>query len=361
MLKNTIIMLTASLPILAAADEASDSGQYCCPLLPPEPVESCQLPVGYFYPAQYAIRNCGVDLTVAGEFLYWEINEDDVESVGTKLSGTFAGDPNTLVTDFTLLSHQQKYRPGFKIAAGIGFPCFDNWVFDVEYTWFNHRTTNTFNAPGPFEFIETKFVPVAYGVASSALKSERRMNLNFLFGTVGKSFYLSQRLIVKTTVGLKSWWAEEHNNLFFNTFAGQVGTQFTKSGLWGIGPYVTAQIRALLWGGIYIQGKAGVWTTYTRLNKYRVDTNFPAVAGAGFPGFRDVETQDSSPWTVRMFYEGGVGLGWGTYFCNCGYHLDFVVGYDMMTNYVQHYALSVGLANKAFYSQGLSVRAQLDF
>ena len=97
MLKNTIIMLTASLPILAAADEASDSGQYCCPLLPPEPVESCQLPVGYFYPAQYAIRNCGVDLTVAGEFLYWEINEDDIESVGTKLSGTFAGDPNTLV------------------------------------------------------------------------------------------------------------------------------------------------------------------------------------------------------------------------------------------------------------------------
>lgn len=351
-------MMTA-LPLLAVADEPLDEQPFC--LLPPDPIESCQIPSGYFYPAQYSIRNCGVMFNVASEFLYWEINEDDVESVGTKFAGAFAGDPNTTITDLTLFSHEQGYRPGFRVAAGMGFPCFDEWQFEVEYTWFHHRTTNTFTAEGPFEFIVTKFVPVTYNVASSSLKSERRLNLNFLTGTVGKSYYLGKRLIVNATIGLKSWWASDHHNLFFTTLNGQLGTQFTKLGLWGIGPYVASQIKALLWWGTYLSGKARIWTTYTRFNHYRVDTDYPAVPGAFFPGFRDVETQHSSPWVVRLFYEGGLGLGWGTYLCNCGYHVDLLVSYDMMTNYVAPYPLSIGIPLRTIYAQGLSVRAQLDF
>jgi len=354
MMKKTMMLLTASLPILAAAEED------CCPIWPPAAVESCQLPSGYFYPAQYPVGNC-LNLVVAAEFLYWEINIDDVASIATKFAGTFAGDPNTLVTDLTEFEHDQGYRPGFKVAAGIGLPCYDNWDLDLEYTWYNHKTTNTFNAPGPFEFIVTKFVPVIYNVASDSLRSERRFNLNFLSGVVGKSFYLSERFIVKAGVGLKSWWAKDHHDMFFSTIDNQLGTQSSKSGLWGIGPYVRAQIKALLWCGTYIQGKAGVWTTYSRLNKYRVDTNYPAIPAIGFPGFRDVETQDRFNWTVRLFYEGGIGLGWGTYFCDNGYHMDFLVGYDIIANYVAYYATSVGNPMKALYMQGLSIRAQLDF
>lgn len=347
MLKNTLIAVLASSPILGYA-------QY-----PPAPVESCEIPVGYFYPAQYALGNSSFNFTLAGEFLYWKVNEDDVEEIATRLEGTFATGEGT-VTKFDLLSHQQGYRPGFKIAAAIGFPCYDNWVFDAEYTWFHNRTTNTFGTE-PGQIIVSKFVPVSYNVISSFLKSVLTMHLNFLQGTVGKSFYLSERFIVKVGVGIKSWWASQNHDLFFNVVTGELGTQFTKVGLWGIGPYVSTQIRALLWCGIYLQGKAGVWPTYTRMNKYRAQTNFPAVPNAFFPGFRDDETFHQHPWLTQLFYEGGVALGWGTYFCDCGYHIDVLVGWDLMTNYIGHYPLSVGLPNKPFYYQGLSVRAQLDF
>src|SRR2546425_6916816 len=107
-MKKIFLILSASLPILASADDADCC--YC--LLPPEPVESCQLPVGILYPAQYYLGNYGVNLTVAGEFIYWEVNPDSLEQIATKFAGTFAGGPGTLTT-LTSISHYQGYRPGF--------------------------------------------------------------------------------------------------------------------------------------------------------------------------------------------------------------------------------------------------------
>ncbi|MBS0629117.1 MAG: hypothetical protein JSS30_02690 [Verrucomicrobia bacterium] len=355
MIKKTLLLLSASLPLTASVEDA------CCnTLLPPEPIESCQVPAGIFYPGQYTLGNSCVNLTVSGEFLYWEVNPDSLEQIATKFAGTFAGGPGTLTT-LTSISHYQNYRPGFKIGAGIGFPCLDNWEADVEYTWFYHTTTKNYNATGNGEFFVSKFIPNIYFVASTQLRSDRKFNLNFLHGLLGKTFYLSQRLLTKASCGLKSWWTTEKQDLRFTTLNNQIGTQVTKVGLWGIGPYVKADIKLLLWCGTYVRGKAGIWTTYTRQNKYRCTTNFPAVAAVGFPGFIDDETQTGKLWLVRLFYEGGVALGWGTYFCDCGYHVDLSVGYDMMSNYVGPYAVTVGNHLKAFYYQGFSARAQLDF
>lgn len=356
MLKTTFLILSASLPLLASADEATDYNQVCC-VLPPEPVESCQLPVGIFYPALYPVKDSGVVMSVAGEFIYWQVNPDSLEQIASKITGTFA--PGT-VTTIDSLSHYQGYRPGFRVGAGIALPCLDQWEIDMEYTWFHHETSKTFDTTNN-QFIVSKFIPHIYYVASSSLKSERRMNLNYLDGVVGKSFYLSQRFLVKASCGLKGWWASEKQDLRFNVFTGAIGTQTTKVSLWGIGPYVKANIKALLWCGTYIQGKAGVYTTYTRQNKFHSQTNFPPVPGFGFPGFIDSERETGKNWLVRLFYEGGVALGWGTYFCDNGYHADFSVGWDLMTNYVGPYGVIVGNHLKAFYSQGLSVRAQLDF
>jgi len=359
MIKKTFLILSASLPLLAAADETTNDSEYCCPILPPEPVESCQLPAGYYYPAQYILRNCGVNFSVAGEFLYWEVNEDSLEQIGTRITGLFAGGGG-LETTFRLLSHYQGYRPGFRVGVGMGLPCYDNWDFDLEYTGFYHTTTENFSATGDGDIIVSQFIPTIFFNLSTGLTSRRKLNLNFLHALVAKSFYLSQRFIVKAGCGLKAWWAEEDFDLTFNMVTTALGTQSTNLKIWGIGPYVQANIRALLWCGTYLQGRAGVYTTYSRQNKYRTRTNFPAIPNA-FSGFTDDMSQTGKLWVVRLFYEGGVSLGWGTYFCNYGYHTDISVGYEMMTNYVGPYALPVGNRIKALYYQGLTVRAQLDF
>lgn len=365
MLKRTFILLTAGLSILGYADDRADNEQYCCPLLPPEPIGSCQLPVGYFPPAQYVFQNCCTDITLGGEFIYWEANFDGLPQVATNASGTvFTGTGN--LTVFKLLTQDQGYRPGFKIFAGIGFPRFDNWEMNAEYTWLHHTSTNRFNAETD-GFIISRFVPQLAIIPASSLRSVQKLNLDFCSLTLGRSFYLSQRLIVRPFVGLKSWWASQRHDLFFDItlFPGAPQTiLFTKSGLWGVGPYVGSYIQGLLWCGTYLIGKAGVWPVYTRLNKYRTFINYPLVFNfppPNFPGLVYDERNIDQPSNTQMMYEGMVGLGWGTYFCNCNYHLDFSVGWELMTNWELQLGSASGLPMREFYYQGLSVKAQLDF
>lgn len=353
MLKNRWILLLASLPSLAYSEDS----QCCEPFLPPEPIESCQVPVGYFYPAQYTFGDCGLDISISGEFIYWELNRDSLTNVGTLVTPV----NNGLQNNQRILVHHQGYRPGFKVAAGVGLPGCDDWKLDVEYTWFHHTTTNHFNTSGgnyiTLPLITDIFAPALFAYRASSAKSELKFNLDFITGVVGRTFYLSQRLIVNAGVGLKAWWSDLQSNLtYVPLLGGAISTQRSKSGLWGIGPYVTAEIKGLLWCGTYFYGKAGVWPNYTRFNKHRIDSNYQL-----FAPFVNVETNPTFHYVTQLFYEGAAGLGWGTYLCDCDYHVDFLVGYDMMTTYVRAFIVTAGDTHREFYYQGLFVKAQLDF
>lgn len=357
MLKNSWLLLIASLPSLAYAEDS----QCCEAFLPPEPIGSCQVPVGYFYPAQYSFGDCGLDISVSGEFIYWEVNRDSVTTVGALVTL----ENNGLLRDQKTLVHHQGYRPGFKIAAGIGLPGCDAWKLDVEYTWFHHKSTNHFTATAA-EFITLPLltaifdIPALFIYRASSAKSEIEFNLDFLTGVVGRTFYLSQRLIVDAGVGLKSLWSNLDSHLTYTPSAGGLlSTQASKSGLWGIGPYVSAQIKGLLWCGTYLYGKAGIWTSYLNFNKHKIQNNYNV--SLPFPSFINVETNPRSYYFVNLFYEGALGLGWGTYLCDCDYHIDLLVGYDMMTTYTRAFIVTSGDTLKEFYYQGLFVKAQFDF
>lgn len=358
MLKNRYFLLLASLSSLAYAN--GEMEQCCDPLIPPEPIESCQIPVGYFYPAQYTLSDCGMDISLSGEFIYWELNRDSSANIGTKTA--IADNGNTLIQ--TPLINQQGYRPGFKIAAGMGVPGCDAWNVNVEYTWFHHTSTKNFSA-SENGFIQPQLLSGFFDLryvffAGNALKSVIKFDLDFIQGTLGRTFYLSERLIVNAGSGLKAWWSSLNSDLtYFGFNGGPSLTERSKSGLWGIGPYISAQIKGLLWCGTYLYGKAGVWVPYTRHNKLKADTNFPP-SFFPFPNNQNFKLKHFV-YTTQLFYEGGVGLGWGTYLCDCDYHVDFLIGYDMMTNYIKAILVPLADFHYEFYYQGLSVKAQFDF
>lgn len=359
MLKNTLVILAASLPLLAYSDDTADCEQYVYPLLPPEPIESCQLPVGIFHPGKYTLGNSLLDLSVGGEFLYFETNFDAVCAIGTKILSDAAGNSTT-----TELFHGQGYRPGFRVALGMALPCYDNWSLDAEYTWLHRKTTNHFNAnPLIGEVIASKPLPQFFRIFSSALKSELKFNLNFCQAVVGRALYTSKRIIVTPGVGVKTWWALKEQNLTFAVLGGAPpGTQFTQYGIWGVGPYASVLVKTLAAWGTYLTGKVGIWPLYSKSNKYKTVTNYPvAVPPNLFPGAQNVETDHNKPFESHVMFEGGVRLGWGTYLCNCNYHVDMSVGYDLMSNIKRDPILQMGLAVGDFYYAGLTVRAQFDF
>jgi len=354
MLKNAYLLLLAGLPSLAYTGDQMD--QCCDVLVPPAPIESCQVPVGYFYPAQYLFGDCVFDISISGQFIYWELNRDSTTQIGTSV----AVSNNGLRRDGRDLIHYQGYRPGFRVAAGIGLPGCDNWKVDLEYTRFHHTSTNRFFAPeGGFieqPFVSTFLTPAFFGFQADFAQSTLKFDLDFLLGTVGRAFILSQRLIVNAGVGLKGWWSTLESDLFYSAPDTSELTSITNSKVWGLGPYVLAEIKGLLWCGTYLYGKAGVWVPYTRFTKLRAETNAPVI------GLFDAVSKIEKPvFTTNLFYEGAVGLGWGTYLCSCNYHMDFLVGYEIMTNYNKAVIVAATDPHYEFYYQGLIVKAQFDF
>jgi len=360
MFKNAYLLLLAGLPSLAYTNSESDQ---CCDLFyPPAPLESCQLPVGYFYPAQYTFGECGFDISLSGEFIYWELNRDSSTQIGTKILPLNNGTKQKQET----LYHYQGYRPGFKVAAGIGLPWCDAWALDLEYTWFHHTSTNHNRAPEG-GFIQQPLTASFFSAAlflynAESVKSVLKFNVDFLSAVVGRAFYISKRLIVDAGVGLKSWWLGYRSDIYYNGFDGSQLTGFTKIGGWGIGPYVSANVKALLWCGTYAYGKAGVWIPYTRYHNFKADTDVPTITVPfNVPGYRNQSTANHFFLTTNLQYEGGIGLGWGTYLCDCNYHVDFLIGYEMMTNYFKAFVAFMGDPAYEFYYQGLTVKAQFDF
>lgn len=355
MLKRTFMLLVASLPALAySEDTANSDDQYCCPLLPPEPVDSCQLPTGIFYPAEYTLQGDGMNISVGGEFIYWVFARDGgLSSLGNRFR--VVGNE----TNVEELFHRPGYRSGFRVAVGMGLPGCDNVVANIEYTWFHHTTTNNFRAAAG-EVLGPRFFPPGF-FGTNALRSQFKGHLDFIQATAGRPFYISQRFIASAGIGLKAWWTLQEENLFFTSPNGLPATQLSKSGAWGIGPYFATTVKGLLWCGLYLTGKAGLWPTYTEFTKHRIQTNFPPVPAFGFPGFVNLEKNSDKPYIAQLFYETGAGLGWATYLCNCSYHVDVAVIYEYINSFILDTLFSNGLPSREAFIQGLSVRAAFTF
>ena len=349
-------MIAATLPILGHSED-------CCQppacLVPSEPLESCQLPAGYFYPGLLTLCNPCLNISLGGEFIYWQTNFAAVAQVGTRIRTD--ADGNTFTKE---LFHNQHWKPGFKVALGLGFPSLDHWELDMEYTWLHSTKTNHFNADFlNGEVIVSKILPQVFPIASSSLTSKQRWDLNFLYAVLGRPLYGSKRVIVNPSVGLQGWWAERKLDLTFAVLGGlPQGTQVTKNNVWGIGPFARIDVKMLLICGAYLTGKVGIWPLYSRTSKYSTDTNFPiTVPPALFPGAQNVETNHKNPHEVHIFFQGGLRLGWGTYLCCNSYHIDLAVGYDLMKTIKRITPIEMGLVIDDFYAQGLTVRAQFDF
>lgn len=349
MFKKTFMILGLSLPALvfSEVDEANNNEEYCCPLLPPEPIDSCQLPAGIFYPGAYTLGECSWDVTIAGEYLYWVFMRDGGESsLGNRFR--IIGDQINLVE----LYHSPGYRSAFRLDLGMRLPGCDFIQADIVYTRYDHTTTNHFRA-GANEIIGPRYFPPGV-VGSSALRSVFKAELNFIELKAGRSFYVSKRLIATPGIGIKGWWTEQNSNLFFTTLNGATAFQLNKSKVWGIGPNFTVNVDGLFWCGFYLTGRAGLWSAFNEFYKHRIVTNFQGV-------FVNLEKDGDKPYICQLFYESAAGLGWGGYFCDSAFHIDLKITYEFINTFVSETIFSIGLPSREAIIHGLAVRAEVAF
>lgn len=313
-----------------------------------EPIQ-CELPPGIIYPGEYEIDP---DLYVSAEFIYWKAQKagNNYIAYNRNIVGT--------ETDNTLIYHDAGYKPGFRIDAGLGLPCWDHWIVNAAYTWFHHETiTNKSAKPG--DVITAPGGTTLPAFTATSVHSKFRFNLDMLETSLGRPMYTNERMILNAYFGLKGFWYHQDQMISYaitNAIAGSNNNVAETAHVWGIGPYGGLDAKGLLCYGVYLTGKFELLAAYTKYSKSEQTQDF--TFGATNTHTKAVRNDFYGDWP---WIDASLGLGWGTYFgCNCDYHIDIVAAYEFI---VQYAAALPGntFTPREMYMEGFTLKGQFNF
>ncbi|MBS0625814.1 MAG: hypothetical protein JSS32_07180 [Verrucomicrobia bacterium] len=356
-----------------------------------DPIEgmpmTCKYPAAFNHPANVKVEGCW-DVYADVSYLYWFSEEEglDLGTYAVMTTGAQVIDqPNT--KGFVLLQ-DTKYNSAFKAGIGCNLNV-DDWVADLEYTYYRNHTTTSSTAPtstlgtGVYYlngwFFQKNTGNAAgigsQGAAASALTSKWRMNLDWIDLTFKRPFYQGRRLTVTPSAGLRASWIRQSVSIAANV-TNMNTTPLTQNNVhshnrsysWGIGPRMLMDAHWLVGAGFRFQGSAGgslLFTQYTKITHQ--EDQMPTAAGTlRYPVSFSVHDYN----VLRPMLEANLGIGWGSYFSRNSYHFDFSATYDFnylwsqnMIRYMLEMNGNVGNAAAPLdlFLHGLTLKARFDF
>lgn len=351
--------------------------------MPPDCALSDQVPSAYNMSARIDPTR-SYDLFLNASFIYWNVSQDNMD-IGRPavFVAAMEGVP-TPVADAEVLVQSFDYHPGFKVGIGYGSD-FDNWQVEAEYTYLHYgKTFNagssaaSFSAGDQILIANDWYVNLAPNAPTTPVQiqlakmtSKWKMHLDMFDALLSRPFYQGQRVTVTPYVGLRALWLRQSFKIVSQLAddpAGVSAISENRSRGWALGPNLSAGLNWLLGKGFRFEFDAGMSLLYTRYTTLVHMESLPSSVST---------TALNGHWPergyLRAINELGLGLGWGKYFSNKRFHIDFSATYDFMILWSQNmmrYTTS-SLANFSsggyagaigdLYLHGLTLTGRFDF
>lgn len=353
--KQFISGLFGLLALHALVQGETYSNDSCCepPLLPVEPVLCDQIPAIFPYPASVHF-DCGRDMYVTGDFIYWTAYSDAAE----------IGFRNTIDGGTRLLNIKDHYRPGFKVGCGIEIA---DMIVDVQYIrWHHSYKTNYSSADGesitPFSFSD-QVLGIAFIPGYAQLTSQWTYHFDQVLLTFQKPIYIGYRFVLIAGIGVIGDWVKEDTlingiNEVFGPAPGVNG--FVKGNFkrWTVGPALLLHSKVLLPCGFRVISNldlnfcAAQW-------KGKAQLSFPPVNPAN-PFANSIEKYKHPVDYWKAGAATQLGLAWESYLCD-NYHVYLGLTYDVIATW----SLAVSSFDHVIRFDpslhGLTVEARFDF
>lgn len=306
--------------------------------------------------SQYAgiLLDCGWNVFTWGEFLYWRPIRSVAWAV-LKVQETSDFGVPALGTIQKELALKFGYRPAFRVGIGMALPCFDNWQLIADYTWYHHNFTKTFTTSEPSFLASTTVAstPLVLPIYS-AIKNTTTFDYDIVGINVQRPNYLGQRVILSPFFGIK--WMHRVGKIkqeAFRVNTVDTARAFIHYDSFGLSGGFDGSW--LLCWNLRLIGKADVGLLYAYHSKFSQRVAFNLL------GSDQVVKQGQLDEHFDILAKGGMGLGWGTYFCCNRYHADLALTYDFMGD-IQKMTLNTGMIeNGSAMLVGLTLRGQFDF
>lgn len=329
----------------------------------------------------------GVDVFIAGSFIYWssrlgdfnvvqsghsvrdsELNFDNLTEVDVRVSTGDSG------------SHSSSSDAGFKAKAGIAFE-YDGWDSFVEYTWLRPKTTDHFKDDTFTSTMEHFLgIPFDHNVTDfSSGKTEWKLHFNSLLWELGREFFISPKLILRPHFGLRGVWTtqkfELHENdlevrseLLGNIITGSYRVK-QKQDYWGFGTRVglnTSWQLSKNFSIVSIWGITPLWGDFkTKRNDFvtsvdqeldifniRLDTLNNEVVKMSFKNHN-----------VNMAYDFQIGLRSDVWFDDDNYRIRLQITWEqqLLSNFNQFIYIQQTKPTDDLAFQGVTAELRFDF
>ena len=333
----------------------------------------------YNYPGNVNVTN-GWDVYGDVSYILWYTKQDGLDLATS--GHLFADDVwAPAIENGKVVFQDANYTSGFKIGVGANLNV-DDWVVDLTYTYLRQETNTNSGAPsapagetGLFN-VSNWFQSNYYGgqdVATS-FTSKWKMHLDWLDLQFSRPYYLGRRLLVTPSAGLRASWIRQQLHVsspnLYNVYESDTDLPVVSgnhSGSWAIGPRALVDMRWLVAKGFRFEGNIGgslLFTQFTKLSHRESNMNIDGDLSGG------VQVSISDYNCLRAMGEASLGIGWGSYFYQKKYHLDFGATYDfnyLWSQNMMRYLIGVsnpfatGAAPGDLMLHGLDLKARFDF
>jgi hypothetical protein len=285
-------------------------------------------PAAYSAPASISV-SCGWDVNVFASFLYWHVEQDDMDAV--YVTPGYEGDPGIPTTHGALAGPDFGYQPGFKL--GIGFDTsYDDWTGWIEYMWLHQKVSDSVAPPhtiagsaGSWRENDWFFDFGDSGSPGAAVDTSWKMNLDRLDAMFSRPYYQGTQLTMSPYAGLRALFIRQRYDIHLLAVDGPVYS-INQSHSWAIGPVAGTLGHWLLGKGFRFEGLAAaslLYTQYTKISSKVYGNDDTILTAPLYGAVNDVNK-------LRAIGELGLGMGWGSYLFSQQYFIDFSARYDFM-------------------------------
>lgn len=262
-------------------------------------------------------------------------------------------DSNRTSGDFPLSGSMQTvdldWDWGLTVGAGVGFD-HDGWDLLVSYMWYNSGSSSSVNAGLNDQIVPLRQTPqittsTLGGTLVGCLKASSSVDfdINDVFLELGRSYYVSGKLSVRTFYSVEALWLTYNQTtrysggtrLDVNTLKIEDTNKF-----WGLGPRTGFDSKWCLGYGFSIYGDFDVSLLYAHFDvrHKEVLSNDAVNSVVSING-------DTNQFLPKMHYE--VGLSYDRYFQDNQHHIGVMLGYD--SSYYWNMNRMIGPSDSTFH------------
>lgn len=336
----------------------------------------------------------GINAFMFGDFIYWSTRLDNLVYTQRGIASTLDKEEiiaknktkeTTLIPPESTYSSSMNHKmsPGFKAGVGVNH-CHDGWDSLIRYTWL-HSSASESSSDVSFgylnDFAVSKFL--VFNTETTSIKKSSSMwtlRFNAADWELGRTFYISQKLILRPCIGLKGSWQHQYysillsdledqtynlDDLTVKTFSKGSYNIYNQISYWGVGIRPGLSSSWLLTQHFSIFSESYVSAMWSYFQSSRKDNASQTTTDSNYFNFNNLTITDAKQTfhTITPVLELQIGLRWETMCSNDDYRIRFQAGWEEQLWFNQNQFININgynpYGNLSF--QGVTAEIRIDF